>query len=342
MRCDLFPTEGAFYKANLHSHSVISDGRMTPEEMRDFYRAHGYSVLAITDHEIMRDHTDLSLPDFQIINGYEIYIRDRLDAPRIAKNCHMNLIARTPDVTKQIAVDPKYLKYIEKNGMTVEDVPRVGELRDRHFCTREINAIIREARENGYLVAYNHPSWSLETVEDFGKYEGFYAMEVVNYGASKEGFPENDAWAYDQMLRLGKNIWCLANDDNHNKFPYGDPRCDSFGGFNMIKAKELSYAAIIEALEQGHFYASQGPLIEEMYIEDNHLFVRCSPAVRVALRMVGRTGGRGTVYAPPGETITQAEFALQKADTYFRLEVTDETGKKAFTHAYSLEGIVTE
>ena len=340
MRYDLFPTEGKFYKANLHSPSVISDGRMTPEEMRDFYRAHGYSVLAITDHEIMRDHTDLSLPDFQIINGYEVYIRDRLDAPRIAKNCHMNLIARTPDVNKQIAVDPKYLKYIEKNGLTVEDIPRVGGLRDRHFCTREINRIIREANENGYLVAYNHPSWSLETIEDFGKYEGFYAMEVVNYGASMEGFPENDAWAYDQMLRLGKNIWCLANDDNHNKFPYGDPRCDSFGGFNMIKAKELSYAAIIEALEKGHFYASQGPVIEDAWIEEDQLHVKCSPAVKVTARMLGRATIRGSAFAPNGDIITEAVIPLQKADGYIRIEVTDVTGRKAFTHAYDVTEIV--
>ncbi|MBQ7455781.1 MAG: PHP domain-containing protein [Clostridia bacterium] len=342
MRHDLFPAEGTFYKANLHSHSNISDGHLTPVQMRDFYREHGYSVLAITDHEIMMDHTDLTLPDFQIINGYEIYLRERQDAGRIAKNCHINLIARTPDVIKQIAVDPKYLHYLDKNGLTVDDIPRVGELCDRHFCTRDINAIIRTAVENGYLVAYNHPSWSLETFEDFSKYEGVYAMEICNYGSSLEGFTDNDGWAYDQMLRLGKFIWCLANDDNHNAFPWGDPRCDSFGGFNMIKAKELSYAAIIEALEKGDFYASQGPEIHDLYVEDNRLHVKCSPAVNVLLRMMGRPGKRGGVYAPIGQTITEAEFELKKADGFFRVEVTDARGKKAFTHAYKTEGIVTE
>lgn len=341
MRYDLLPREGTFYKANLHSHSTISDGRLTPEEMRDFYREHGYDVLAITDHEIMRDHTDLSLPGFLILNGYEIYVRERLDAPRIAKNCHINLIAKTPDVIRQIAVDPKYLKYLDKNGLTVDDVPRVGELRDRHYCPRDINAIIREATENGYIVAYNHPSWSLETIEEFGKYDGVYAMEVVNYSSSLGGFPENDGWAYDQMLRLGKNIWCLANDDNHNKYPFGDPRCDSFGGFNMIKAKELSYEAIIDALIKGEFYASQGPEIYDLYIEDNQLHVACSPAVNVMLRMVGRTGLRGSVYAPLGETITEAVFDLRAEDQYVRVEVTDRSGRKAFTHAYTLKGMVT-
>ena len=342
MRHHLLPQEGAFYKANLHAHSVISDGRLTPAELRDLYRSRGYSVLAITDHEIMRDHTDLSLPDFLMLNGYEIYVRERQDAPRIAKNCHINLIARTPNELRHIAVDPKYLRYLDKNGLKMEDLPRVGPPRDRHYCPRDINAIIRAAVETGYLVAYNHPSWSLETVEEFGKYEGMYAMEIVNYGSSLEGFPDNDAWAYDQMLRLGKNIWCLANDDNHNKFPVDDPLCDSFGGFNMIKAPALTYESIITALEKGHFYASQGPEIHQLYVEDNCLHVSCSPAACVCIRALGRVGARGSVCAPAGQTLTQAAIPLQGSDVYVRVEVADAAGKRAFTHAYPLEGLLSE
>ena len=48
------------YKANLHCHSIISDGSLTPEELKEAYKAHGYSVLAITDHEYPNDHTALS------------------------------------------------------------------------------------------------------------------------------------------------------------------------------------------------------------------------------------------------------------------------------------------
>ncbi|MBQ8081277.1 MAG: formate acetyltransferase [Clostridia bacterium] len=111
MRRELFSSEGRFYKANLHSHSTISDGHLTPVEMRDFYRAHGYSILAVTDHEIMRDHTALSLPDFLMINGYEVYVREWERSPGgITKTCHLNLIAKTPDVRKQVAVDPKYME----------------------------------------------------------------------------------------------------------------------------------------------------------------------------------------------------------------------------------------
>ena len=137
MRYNLFPEEGTFYKANLHSHTNISDGKLSPVEMRDLYRDHGYSILAITDHEIMMDHTDLSQPGFLMINGYEIYLRERQDAGRIAKNCHINLIAKTPTELRQIAVDPKYLHYIEKNGIIDYSMtePKLGT-RASHGCIR--------------------------------------------------------------------------------------------------------------------------------------------------------------------------------------------------------------
>ena len=35
------------FKGNMHCHSTISDGRLTPEELKEAYKAAGYQVLAI-------------------------------------------------------------------------------------------------------------------------------------------------------------------------------------------------------------------------------------------------------------------------------------------------------
>ena len=53
------------YRANLHSHTNLSDGTLTPEQMVQAYQEKGYSILAITDHEAPYDHTALSTADFQ-------------------------------------------------------------------------------------------------------------------------------------------------------------------------------------------------------------------------------------------------------------------------------------
>ncbi len=44
-RIYLLPETGNFYKANLHSHTIVSDGRLKPEESKEIYKQHGYQVL---------------------------------------------------------------------------------------------------------------------------------------------------------------------------------------------------------------------------------------------------------------------------------------------------------
>ena len=60
------------YKANLHSHSTLSDGKLSPEALIRAYRERGYSVLAITDHEAPYDHSAASDKDFLMITGWQM------------------------------------------------------------------------------------------------------------------------------------------------------------------------------------------------------------------------------------------------------------------------------
>ena len=46
----LLPEEG-FHKANLHCHTTISDGELTPEEIKEAYKGQGYSILALAAYE---------------------------------------------------------------------------------------------------------------------------------------------------------------------------------------------------------------------------------------------------------------------------------------------------
>ena len=44
MKYYLLPEEGNFYKANLHAHSTVSDGKNTPEQLKELYKAFGVAV----------------------------------------------------------------------------------------------------------------------------------------------------------------------------------------------------------------------------------------------------------------------------------------------------------
>ena len=44
-----------FWKGNLHTHSLWSDGDDFPEMIADWYRQHGYHFLALTDHNVLAE-----------------------------------------------------------------------------------------------------------------------------------------------------------------------------------------------------------------------------------------------------------------------------------------------
>jgi len=61
-----------WYKANLHSHTSGSDGRLPPGEVALNYRRNGYQVLAITDHNVVTPCRAYCAPDFLCLEGTEI------------------------------------------------------------------------------------------------------------------------------------------------------------------------------------------------------------------------------------------------------------------------------
>jgi len=109
------------YKANLHCHSTMSDGTLTPEQLKGLYKKAGYSILAITDHDHPVDHSAMTEPDFLMITGYESIIY-----PRIKKDwvglylpmIHMNLFAKDPHNLAMINYDQRYCFYTLSNAQS--------------------------------------------------------------------------------------------------------------------------------------------------------------------------------------------------------------------------------
>lgn len=328
MKKYLLPESGKFYKANLHCHSTVSDGALTPEELKALYTQNGYSIIAYTDHDVMIPHHDLTDESFLALVGYEMEV----DQPRptgapYAKTCHMCLIALSPDTKQQVCWHRE--RYLFGKAVGYREQAKFDEsLPDyvRSYTHEGISDMMQKGRDAGFFVTYNHPSWSMEEYPDYVGYNGMHAMEICNYGCFCVGYEDYVPQIYDSLLRAGKRIFCTATDDNHNR------NNDSCGGFTMIKADKLEYTAITDALLKGQFYASQGPAIEELWLEGDMVHIKCSPARAIYMN----TGVRRTAFARAnaGETITEATFRVRPEDQYFRLTVVDEAGKPANTNAY--------
>lgn len=353
MKKFLLPEKGKFYKANLHSHTTRSDGNLSPEEMKEEYRKRGYSILATSDHDVLYCNYNLSDKDFLIITAYEISIRsDDSGIPyALRKIVDLNLFAKEPYNVTHIGFHPETVEHwIRKERITAEQAKNIkyaGELRDMHYYPANINKIIRSANENGFLVSINHPMWSLTNFADYGSYEGAWAVEVYNHGCSVLSGLGDSEQVFDEILRSGKQIFAIATDDNHNSFPLDSNRCDSFGGFTMIKSENLDYSSVIAAMERGDFYASTGPEIYELYYEDGKVCIKCSEAAEICMTSMSRMGMRAS--NEDGSPITEAVFNIEKGlfgakidksvYGYIKFRVTDMRGKKAYTNAYYIEDI---
>ena len=97
MKKYLLPRLGKFYKANMHTHTNISDGANTPEKVKEEYVKKGYSIVAFTDHEIMMPHSELCDEGFLPITAYEIQLRDRNIPGFCDKRYHLNVYSPDPD-----------------------------------------------------------------------------------------------------------------------------------------------------------------------------------------------------------------------------------------------------
>ena len=326
----LLPENGNWYKANLHCHSTVSDGVYTPEEIKELYQNQGYSIVALTDHEFLVPHTELCDEHFLMLTSYEVQVCGDRDLPfNMRRVCHLNFYARDPGQRKM-----PFLNYDEVSrydfSPPLSTLDYYGPQIERAYTVEGINHLIALGKERGFIVCWNHPTWSLEEASVYTHLEGLFGMEIFNTGAATTGYESYCPYIYDEMLRSGKRLGVVATDDTHRAR-------DLFGGFTMMCAEELKYDQIIDCMEKGNYYASTGPLIHRFYVEDGFFHMECSPAKKIVLSNSGRRRWINSMRVAETELLTHAEFPVSEEDLYVRLTVTDECGRTANTRAYFRE-----
>lgn len=330
----LLPQVPRYYKAALHTHTNISDGGPSPEEMKEIYKSRGYQILSITDHNIIVDHSAMNEDDFLLLTGAEYNINDGADWAEKRfwmKTYHLNFIAKRPDNLWQPFI-PKYPKdtsrhYLEK--VTDGGFPWVYDMDN-------INAMIAEANRQGFLVMYNHPNWSLQTQEDYIPLQGLWAMEICNYDSGRNGsLDQNNSRIYREMVNSGKHLFPVASDDSHSEKGSG-------GGWIMIGAEKLEYGAVIDAMEKGDFYASTGPEIYDVSIDEGMLTVHCSDAQRIVVDS-GTRFAKAVFPKSPDKLMRKGSFNLtawlagctgESPLDWIRVSVYDAYGNFASTRAF--------
>jgi NAD-dependent SIR2 family protein deacetylase len=72
----------------------------------------------------------------------------------------------------------------------------------------------------------------------------------------------------------------------------------------VINADSLDYRTVTKALEDGRFYASEGPEIYELWYEDGMVHIRCSDADHITCNYFNRSAE--VAYSEFGEPLDEA------------------------------------
>ena len=293
---------GRFWRGNLHTHSNLSDGALEPAEVCRRYKAEGYDFLALTDH-------------FIGLYGYPIAdtlpFRDEGFTTLLGAELHSG------------AMQNGELWHILAVGLPADFAPANAP----HFRPVEGQEsgpeIAARAVAAGAFVAVAHPQWSGLTLADARSIEAAHAVEIYNHGCAT-GCDRADGFGIaDLLLSEGRKLSLIATDDAHFTEP------DHFGGWVMVKAEENSPEALLAALKDGAFYATQGPELRGVTVGEKAVQVESSAVASVIVQ-----GHGSAAVAVHGESLTRAEVPLGRFanSPWIRITVIDRAGKRAWSN----------
>lgn len=296
--------KGRWYKGNLHTHTLNSDGDSTPHEVATWYREHGYQFLVLSDHNYLTDVAGLNAvhaaaEKFILIPGEEV--TDSFDQ----KPIHIN--AYNPE--RQIS-------------------PQHGE-----SVAATIQKNVEAIRAAKALPSINHPNyhWAISaqdllTVKGLGLMEVYNGHPMVN-NAGGGGFQSLDE-LWDVLLSADQRLRGIAVDDAHNFKTLGKDLSNPGRGWIHVRAESLTAAAIVDAIGRGDFYASSGVSLADVRVTREEYRVEIQPrqTEKFTTYFIGE-GGR--VLAKSFDTAPVYRFA--GGEKYVRARVESSFGSFAWT-----------
>ena len=300
--------EGKWFKGNLHTHTLWSDGDDYPEMVVNWYREHDYDFLSITDHNRMLEGDrwvnttnrggGVALKKYlakQGANWVEQRTTNGIAQVRLKTLEEFRGQFEKPGEFLLIPGEEISAEYkaapIHLNGINLREViqPKSGSsIAD--VLQKNIDAVLEQRKRTGQpmFAHINHPNfrWALRA-EDMVALVGDRFFEVFNghsgvdnYGDATHASTERiwDIILTRRAVELGiEPLWGTAVDDSHSYHTFAVGRTNPGRGWVMVRAPELTPAAIIAALEAGDFYASSGVRLNDLKVGPKEIRVEMKP-----------------------------------------------------------------
>lgn len=296
---DIIPADPAarWWKGNLHTHTLWSDGDDFPEMVAQWYRTQGYNFLALSDHNVLAQGQRWMKAGDIAKRGGDVVVEKYLR--RFGRSW---VETRGEGDEQEVRLKPldEFRALVEARGrflmIPAEEISDRAEGVPIHINASNINEALRplggqtvretiennlrnvedQARRAGreILAHLNHPNfgWAI-TAEDLAHValERYFEIYNGHPGVNQQGdavHPGVDRlWDIANTIRLAHlhlpPLYGIATDDSHHY--HDQPKGARPGrGWVMVRATHLTPEYIVRAIKAGECYASSGVTLNEV------------------------------------------------------------------------------
>ncbi len=325
-----------WFKGNTHTHTWWSDGDSPPEVAVKWYKAHGYSFLVLSDHNILSQGEKWVQADGKRVKGLEKYQAEFPDRTMATRKVKGTTEYRLTTLDELRTMYEESDKFILVQGEEISDAfqkkpVHIGAVNLRELVPsqhgesvtdtiqRNIDAVLAQRKATGVPMFphVNHPNfgWGI-TVEDLAPVRGEQFFEVYNGHRGVRNYGDETHVSVERMWdvvltrRLGELhlplMYGVATDDAHAhvEFPGGS---NPGRGWVMVRAARLAPEDLVVAMERGDFYASTGVKLASVEFKNASLTVEidAQPGVTYKTQFIGtlRDYDRKVTSRPAGDHV---------------------------------------
>lgn len=315
----------SWWKGNLHTHSLWSDGDDYPEMIVEWYKTNGYHFLTLSDHNVFQAGPKW-VPIEKNKGGpaafarYEQrwgtnWVERRLsnNIPQVRLKTFEEFRPRFNEPGRFLLLPGEELsdRYktlpLHLNAHNIrERIAAQGGTSVVDVLQRNVDAVLDQRARTGQPMTphINHPNFGYGiTAEELMQIRGERFFEVYNghpavHNEGDEYHPNTDRmWDIMLAFRLSELnlglLYGLGVDDAHHYHALQATNSNAGRGWIMVRSRQLTPQAILLAMETGQFYATSGVLLEDVLWKEGRLSIRirAEPGVTYTTQFIGTRRG---------------------------------------------------
>ncbi len=318
-----------YWRGNIHTHSLWSDGNDFPEMIAEWYRTHDFNFLALSDHNVLsqgqrwmkhdailgrggadtvKKYTKRFGPHWVESRGdentdtHEIRLKPLDEFRALVEERGKFIMIPSEEISDRVGGAPVHMNVTNPK----EVISPLGGKTVSAAIEANFRAVEEQARRTGreMIVHLNHPNFGyaikpadLAMVISERYFEIFNGHPGVNQRGNAESPSVEKFWDIANTIRIvqleAPPLFGVATDDSHN---YHSTKGSTPGrGWIMVRARYLTPERLIRAMKRGDFYGSSGVSLSRIHYdaERRELIVEidAQPDVTYSTQFIGTLRG---------------------------------------------------